>query len=207
MLSARDCSCVLATSRLYSATLSRCWFSLICCCTVVSWLVAWLYFSTARSASWYTPCSFAWTSRSRVFLSATGEAEAWVERAKERRRVPRRGDTLTELKYETLTPAVCPDNLRRRCSPRFSPPRRRWRRSSSSWCCTRSCPCGRSRPSEPSVAADAPHRAGGGGPWPHALERFDEGLVALVLAPVVDDHHAPPVEEQLLGELEGEDVA
>src|SRR5450756_895753 len=90
MLSARDCSCVLATSRLYSATLSRCWFSLICCCTVVSWLVAWLYFSTARSASWYTPCSFAWTSRSRVFLSATGEAEAWVERAKERRRVPRR---------------------------------------------------------------------------------------------------------------------
>src|SRR5665647_611601 len=90
MLSARDCSCVLATSRLYSATLSRCWFSLICCCTVVSWLVAWLYFSTARSASWYTPCSFARTSRSRVFLSATGEAEAWVERAKERRRVPRR---------------------------------------------------------------------------------------------------------------------
>src|SRR5665648_585560 len=51
----------------------------------VSWLVAWLYFSTARSASRYTPCSFAWTSRSRAFLSATGEAEAWVEWARERR--------------------------------------------------------------------------------------------------------------------------
>ena len=32
---------------------------------------------------------------------------------------PTEGDRLTELKYETLTPAVYPDNLRRYCA---SPP-------------------------------------------------------------------------------------
>jgi len=52
MFSARAVSCRLATSRLYSATLSSRWFSPICFFTVSSCDLAWLYFSTATSTFW-----------------------------------------------------------------------------------------------------------------------------------------------------------
>ena len=74
MLRARCVSWSLAVSRLWRVVSSWRWFSSILACTASSWLLAWLYFSTAISDCTETSERRAWTASRRSLALATDPA-------------------------------------------------------------------------------------------------------------------------------------